>query len=163
MKFIKFTTLCLLYQVWGGENNVSRVKRGRWNKKVWETLPIMTSIQCCSLLVLFSITLLQSFTKCYHNISGFIFFGQEIIDNIATYNQNSHSLSLYNSDKYLPCKKHGLLFTLILALHYLMEHPLFSHGNNLSINFSGSFFHAKHAVQSEACDEHIIIIAFQRP
>jgi len=22
----------------GGENDVSRVKRGRWNKKVWETL-----------------------------------------------------------------------------------------------------------------------------
>jgi len=105
-------------------------------------------------------------TKFYKVLSQhqwFYLFGQEIIDNIATHNQNSHSLSLYNSDKYLPCKKHGLLFTLILALHYLMEHPLFSHGNNLSINFSGSFFHAKHAVQSEACDEHIIIIAFQRP
>jgi len=27
-----------------GENEVSRVKRGRWNKKIWETLVLTVSI-----------------------------------------------------------------------------------------------------------------------
>jgi len=117
-------------------------------------------------VLLFIGAFLNNIAKKFHKLLSqyqwFYLFEQEIIDNIATHNQNSHSLSLYNFTKYHPCKNHAL-FILILALHYLMEHPLFSHGNNLSINSSGSYFHAKHAVQSDACDEHIIIIAFQRP
>ena len=54
------------------------------------------------------------FHKVLSQHQWFCLFEQEIIDNIATHNQNSHSLSLYNFTKYHPCKKHAL-YTLILA------------------------------------------------
>jgi len=59
----------------------------------------------------------SKFQKLLSQHQWFYFIEQEIIDGIATYNQNSHSLWLHNFTKYHPYKKHAL-FTLILALHY---------------------------------------------
>jgi len=116
-------------------------------------------------VLLFTDAFLNNVATKFHQLLSqyqwFYLFQHEIIDDIATHNQNSHSLWLYNFTENHPSKKHAL-FTLILARHYQMEHTHFSHGNNLPINLSDSYFHAKHDAQSDACNEHIIIIAFQR-